>query len=198
MKNKQFLLSFKNLKSLSLTQKWDHLGMGLSFFCLLHCLALPSLFFLLPALAHSILEHPVFHILLGLAVFPVAFLALWKGYRKHKRPQLLILGFIGVALILSGSVTALIFENQEASQTRHSNNSHHSSNSHQDKQIHPDHSNSSHHKEDLNSGESSHQHSHSSHNLILMVLGSLILILSHYMNLRWIRKISPSSCPIKT
>ncbi len=79
---------------------WDKVGMGLSFLCAVHCLMTPVIILSLPILARYYLVHPVFHLLLALAIVPVGLVAFWGGYRHHKNPLVFILGIPGLILVV--------------------------------------------------------------------------------------------------
>ena len=61
---------------------WDKLGIFASAACLVHCLALPLLIPLLPALA--LVPHTGVHALLLLPIIGLSLLALLPGYRRHR------------------------------------------------------------------------------------------------------------------
>jgi thiol:disulfide interchange protein len=77
----------------------DKWGIAISSICLVHCLALPIIIALLPALTSIIPSDGWVHgILIGFA-FPVTGLALWRGYRQHQDIHLLIMGGLGLTCI---------------------------------------------------------------------------------------------------
>lgn len=79
----------------------DRFAIGLSVLCLVHCLALPVLVLVAPALEAAVLgtESPVHWVLLALAL-PVSCYALWHGFRHHGHRSVLVLGVVGLALML--------------------------------------------------------------------------------------------------
>jgi len=78
----------------------DKLAIGLSILCAVHCLVLPLMLVMLPSLAALQLDNENFHTWMLIAVLPASILALTMGCKKHKHYRLLILGFIGLALLV--------------------------------------------------------------------------------------------------
>ncbi len=80
----------------------DRWGIVISSICLVHCLALPVLIALLPAVAPLLPPdnwvHPV---LIGMAL-PVTGWALVRGYRLHREWRAVALGVVGLGLIGGG------------------------------------------------------------------------------------------------
>jgi len=77
----------------------DRMGIVISSICLVHCLALPLLIALLPVVASALPADGWVHpLLIGLAL-PVTGLALWRGYRRHRRIVPTSLGIAGLGLI---------------------------------------------------------------------------------------------------
>lgn len=75
---------------------WDRIGISTSILCVLHCLLTPLLVIFLP-LAGSVLTEGWFHFAIVIVAVPVAFIALWRGYRRHHQSPVLWWGSIGVA-----------------------------------------------------------------------------------------------------
>lgn len=86
----------KNFQALS-----DRTAIGLSFLCAIHCLALPVLLVLLPSLASLQLDNEAFHVWMVFAVLPISIYALTLGCKKHGRYWFMVLGFAGLALLVS-------------------------------------------------------------------------------------------------
>jgi hypothetical protein len=84
--------------------KSDVVGTVLSGVCMVHCVSTPVLVTAAPAAA-SVLGgfHPV---LLG-GVALVGLWAFWPGFRRHRRPEVLVLAVTGFALL---ALAALAFE----------------------------------------------------------------------------------------
>jgi hypothetical protein len=84
--------------------KSDVVGTVLSGVCMVHCVSTPVLVTAAPAAA-SVLGgfHPV---LLG-GVALVGLWAFWPGFKRHRRPEVLVLAVSGFALL---ALAALVFE----------------------------------------------------------------------------------------
>lgn len=82
----------------------DRVAIGLSGLCLLHCLAgfvLLTLF----ALTGDWLDHRV-HVIGLLLAMPLAAVALWRGWRRHGRLPIGLLGMLGLAVMTASLVVA--------------------------------------------------------------------------------------------
>lgn len=75
---------------------WDKLGIFASAACLVHCLALPLLIPLLPALA--LVPHTGVHALLLIPIVSLSLLALLPGYRRHRSRFVGVAALAGIAL----------------------------------------------------------------------------------------------------
>ncbi|UAK24486.1 MerC domain-containing protein [Sphingomonas nostoxanthinifaciens] len=77
----------------------EALALGATFACLAHCIALPLLLALLPALAAIVPVPTEVHLVaLGLAI-PATGFALWSGYRHHGGARPLAMGLLGLAML---------------------------------------------------------------------------------------------------
>jgi hypothetical protein len=95
-------------------QRLDALGLAISAICLVHCLALPIIALLVPALTFGLgaqTDHAFHWVLLGLAV-PISTLALWRGAARHKDTRWLKLGSAGLAIMLIGVLNAFGAESE--------------------------------------------------------------------------------------
>lgn len=92
----------------------DGAAIGASLLCLIHCIGLPILFALLPALASIGLPSSEWlHLLLLLTAIPVSALALVGGWRAHGRVVPMLLGALG----LSGLAAGLAFDSVPGAET---------------------------------------------------------------------------------
>jgi len=78
------------------------MGVGLSLTCLVHCLALPMLLLLAPALSHWIALPEGMHAAILLLALPAALIAMRDGWRSHRRIAPFIMAVAGLALLASG------------------------------------------------------------------------------------------------
>lgn len=85
---------------------YDGLAISASFVCLVHCLAVPALLLLAPALAAYVAFPEAFH--LGALAFavPTSALALAAGYRRHRWGMPLWLVVPGLLLLMLGALIA--------------------------------------------------------------------------------------------
>jgi hypothetical protein len=77
----------------------DKTAITLSLLCALHCLALPLLLVVLPALSGLALADERFHLWLVLVVIPISAFALTLGCRRHRNGLVLLSGAGGLALL---------------------------------------------------------------------------------------------------
>ncbi len=78
----------------------DRLGIGVSAFCLLQCLALPVLLVAAPSLSAGFLSHEVFHVVLLAVIVPVSGLAYTLGYLSHRNPRIWVPAAAGLAFLV--------------------------------------------------------------------------------------------------
>ena len=80
----------------------DKIAIGLSFMCVLHCIALPFILILLPTVTSLLaLSDERFHLWLVFAVIPISVFAIVSGYLHHKFSIVLLISAIGLALLIS-------------------------------------------------------------------------------------------------
>ncbi len=78
---------------------FDKTAIGLSLACAVHCLLLPVILTIMPALATNAFGSEHFHQWMLIAVLPTSLMALTIGCRKHRQPLVLILGLLGLAVL---------------------------------------------------------------------------------------------------
>lgn len=80
----------------------DLTGIALSFTCLLHCLALPLLLLLAPALSRWIALPEGVHAAILLLALPAAAIAMRDGWRRYRRLSPAALAVAGLGLLALG------------------------------------------------------------------------------------------------
>ena len=80
----------------------DLTGIVLSFTCLLHCLTLPLLLLLAPALSRWIALPEGIHAAILLLALPAAAIAMRDGWRRHRRLVPTVLAVSGLGLLALG------------------------------------------------------------------------------------------------
>ena len=80
----------------------DLVGIGLSLTCLVHCLALPLLILLAPALSRWIALPEGVHAAILLLALPAAMIAMRDGWRRHRRILPAVLATTGLGLLALG------------------------------------------------------------------------------------------------
>lgn len=81
----------------------DHLGIGTSLFCAIHCLITPFILILLPFAGLAFLENKSFEIGLLLVSLFIGSISFISSYiQKHKKLLPIILGTIGFSLFILG------------------------------------------------------------------------------------------------
>jgi hypothetical protein len=83
---------------------WDRVGIAASGLCLIHCVGTPLMAMLVSVAGASFWGGPWVHRLMVLVVVPVAALALVRGYRRHARAGVLLLGGLGAAAIAAAGL----------------------------------------------------------------------------------------------
>ncbi len=81
----------------------DKLAVTTSAFCAVHCLFLPLLLGVFPALGATMFGKESFHVLLLWLVIPLSLIALTMGCRKHKNRIVAFLGLAGLAFLIGAA-----------------------------------------------------------------------------------------------
>lgn len=85
---------------------WDDgIAIGVSALCLVHCLALPVMIALSPALSSLIGFPEQLHLLFIAIAFPVSSFAMVRGYQLHGAVLPAVWAVIGLALLVAGVLT---------------------------------------------------------------------------------------------
>ncbi|MDD9976445.1 MAG: MerC domain-containing protein [Boseongicola sp.] len=78
----------------------DKFAVTTSGLCAIHCLSLPMLLAIFPALGATLFGQESFHVWLLWLVIPLSIIALSMGCRKHKSWLVALLGFIGLSVLV--------------------------------------------------------------------------------------------------
>ena len=95
----------------------DATAVTLSALCLLHCLALPLLVALLPLASATFVSDERFHRWMLWLVVPTTVLALWTGWRHHRRTAIVLLGTVGVSFIAFAAYGRVLVDLSETGDT---------------------------------------------------------------------------------
>jgi len=82
----------------------DRIGIGVSAFCLLQCLALPLALLFAPLASAGLFSHELFHLLLLGVIIPVSLLAFGLGFLRHRNLRMFIPAGAGFALLILAAV----------------------------------------------------------------------------------------------
>ena len=81
----------------------DKFAVSTSAICAIHCLFLPLLLVVSPALGATIFGQESFHVWLLWLVIPLSFVALSLGCRKHKNWLVVMFGLAGLTFLISAA-----------------------------------------------------------------------------------------------
>ncbi|MFT5608657.1 MAG: putative membrane protein YfcA [Gammaproteobacteria bacterium] len=85
----------------NLSSYTNNLAIGLSAFCVVHCLASPLLIVLLPSLTALQLDSEAFHSWLLIGVIPSSLFSLLMGCKQHRFYRVLVIGLCGLLFLIS-------------------------------------------------------------------------------------------------
>jgi hypothetical protein len=85
------------------TATLDRFAIGFSLICAVHCLLLPAMVTLLPALSGTLFGDEQFHKWLLLIVIPASLVSLSIGCRKHGRWRTMSLGGVGLVILVAAA-----------------------------------------------------------------------------------------------
>ena len=156
----------------------DKLSICLSLCCILHCIALPVIILMIPSFASLWINNEKVHVILVLFAVPISLLAMSKSLRVHHNYKCISLAVIGLSLLVVAIFMHNINFGSENSHIAHEEATHHEEAGHEE---------AAHHEED--------EHGHHEHGgigetleTVITVLGGLILLCAHYLNIRSIRE----------
>ena len=155
----------------------DKLSICLSLCCILHCIALPVIILMIPSFASLWINNEKVHVILVLFAVPISLFAMAKSLRVHHNYKCISLAVIGLSLL----VGAIFMHDINFGSESHIG---HKEVAHLEEAGHKE---ATHHEKD--------EHEHHKHGgigetleTIFTVLGGLILLGAHYLNIRSIRE----------
>ena len=80
---------------------WDFIGLSASFLCVLHCILLPICIPIFPLIGLSFINNEFYEALLIVVSLIIAFIAIYKGYKKYHNKLLPIFIYVFVLLFFS-------------------------------------------------------------------------------------------------
>ena len=82
----------------------DRLAVSASTLCALHCLGLPLMVGVFPAISGTVLGDEAFHVWLIWGVVPLSGFSLLLGCRRHKNAAVIYVGLAGVCALISSAL----------------------------------------------------------------------------------------------
>ena len=156
----------------------DKLSICLSLCCILHCIALPVIILMIPSFASLWINNEKVHVILVLFAVPISLFAMAKSLRVHHNYKCISLAIVGLSLLVGAIFMHDINFGSESSHIGHEEVAHHEEAGHKE---------ATHHEED---GHGHHEHGGIGETLetIFTVIGGLILLGAHYLNIKSINK----------
>ena len=156
----------------------DKLSICLSLCCILHCIALPAIILMIPSFASLWINNEKVHVILVLFAVPISLFAMAKSLRVHRNYKCISLAVIGLSLLVVAIFMHDINFGSEISHIGHEEATHHEEAGYEE---------ATHHEE---AEHGHHEHGGIGETLetIFTVLGGLILLGAHYLNIRSIRE----------
>ena len=145
----------------------DKLSICLSLCCILHCIALPVVILMIPSLASLWINNEKVHVILVLFAVPISLFAMAKSLRVHHNYKCINLAVIGLSLLVAAIFMHDINFGSESSHIGHEDVAHH---------------------EEAEHGHHEHGGIGETLETVFTVLGGLILLGAHYLNIRSIRE----------
>ena len=178
----------------------DKLSICLSLCCILHCIALPVIILMIPSFASLWINNEKVHVILVLFAVPISLFAMAKSLRVHHNYKCISLAIIGLSLLVGAIFMHDINFGSESSHFGHEEVAHHEEAGHKEATHHEEaeHKEATHHEESGHKEATHHEeagHGHHEHGgigetleTIFTVLGGLILLGAHYLNIRSVRE----------
>ena len=156
----------------------DKLSICLSLCCILHCIALPAIILMIPSFASLWINNEKVHVILVLFAVPISLFAMAKSLRVHHNYKCISLAVIGLSLLVGAIFMHDINFGSESSHIGHEEVTHHEETGHKEAD----------HEEEAGHGHHEHGGIGETLETIFTVLGGLILLGAHYLNIRSIRE----------
>ena len=155
----------------------DKLSICLSLCCILHCIALPVIILMIPSFASLWINNEKVHVILVLFAVPISLFAMAKSLRVHHNYKCISLAVIGLSLLV-GAIFMHDINFGSENHIGHEEVAHHEEAGHKE---------ATHHEE---AEHGHHEHGGIGETLetIFTVLGGLILLGAHYLNIRSVRE----------
>ena len=157
----------------------DKLSICLSLCCILHCIALPVIILIIPSFASLWINNEKVHVILVLFAVPISLFAMAKSLRVHHNYKCISLAIVGLSLLVGAIFMHDINFGSESSHIGHEEVAHHEEAGHKE---------AAHHDEEAGHGHHEHGGIGETLETIFTVLGGLILLGAHYLNIRSIRE----------
>ena len=156
----------------------DKLSICLSLCCILHCIALPVIILMIPSFASLWINNEKVHVILVLFAVPISLFAMAKSLRIHHNYKCISLAVIGLSLLVGAIFMHDINFGAESSHIGHEDAVHHEEAEHEEVTHH----------DEAEHGHHEHGGIGETLETVFTVLGGLILLCAHYLNIRSIRE----------
>ena len=157
----------------------DKLSICLSLCCILHCIALPVIILMIPSFASLWINNEKVHVILVLFAIPISLFAMAKSLRVHHNYKCISLAIVGLSLLVGAIFMHDINFGSESSHIGHEEVAHHEEAGHKE---------AAHHDEEAGHGHHEHGGIGETLETIFTVIGGLILLGAHYLNIKLIRE----------
>ena len=157
----------------------DKLSICLSLCCILHCIALPVIILMIPSFASLWINNEKVHVILVLFAVPISLFAMAKSLRVHHNYKCISLAIVGLSLLVGAIFMHDINFGSESSHIGHEEVAHHEEAGHKE---------ATHHDEEAGHGHHEHGGIGETLETIFTIIGGLILLGAHYLNIRSIRE----------
>lgn len=84
----------------SISKPLNKSAIGMSILCAAHCVGMPFVLVMLPALASTPLADEAFHKMVLLLVLPMSCYAFWQSFQTFQKKSLLSYGMLGLTMMI--------------------------------------------------------------------------------------------------